>query len=179
MWISGFMNEHDLYGASRGRDQELELKKLTRFLMYVNSTCTHILLKHFILRLQVQWIHPVLFCSKCNSLASSCLLNDWIVMPIKIYLTWRNSAAFTRIFSLRRDSISMKLKFASGDFGKPRKHGTSLKRSLSFNNAKVEKQAFMLHGIKIFEWSIYLEVRSYTQRKNTTAWRITNLISSR
>lgn len=34
-------------------------------------------------------------------------------------LTWRSSAAFTRIFSLRRDSISIKLKFASGDLGEP------------------------------------------------------------
>ena len=58
--------------------------------------------------------------------------------PIKF--TWRNSSALTRIFSLNRDSISMKVKFTSGDLGEPIKHGTRIKRLLSCNNANVDVQ---------------------------------------
>lgn len=63
--------------------------------------------------------------------------------PIKF--TWRNSSALTRIFSLSRDSISMKVKFTSGDLGEPTKHGTRIKRLLSCNNAYVDvKETAML-----------------------------------
>lgn len=63
--------------------------------------------------------------------------------PIKF--TRRNSSALTRIFSLSRDSISMKVKFPSGDLGEPTEHGTRIKRLLSCNNANVDvKETAML-----------------------------------
>lgn len=42
--------------------------------------------------------------------------------------TWRNSAELTRIFSLIRDSISIKLSFGSAERGDPKKQGMSINR---------------------------------------------------
>ena len=90
----------------------------------------------------------------------------------------------TRIFSLSRDSISMKLRFASGDLGEPRKHGTRIKRLLSCNSANVDvKETAILIWSKATDaaYTLVLQLRliTFTKRKHNklaleVKWRCFN-----